>query len=117
MTEQPFTVPDNPFAAAPPFIDRLVTAVGQMTGGVRSTGEDVTDDEIRTTVRELLGDREALAEEVQAEIDRSLPGNYGNETWKGILSTLDYLFGPQPELCVGCGHPVAEGMHGPGWCV
>lgn len=90
MTADDF--PADPFTGPEvPFIDRLAGAVADMefeSHGAVSTG-------VRAMVLELLGDREALAEEIQAKIMSELPGSDSNETWKGILTTFDHLFGPE----------------------
>lgn len=91
MSTDDFTEQD-PFAL---FIDRLSAMVGSGMHTARITDEELTYEEIRTDVLELLGDREELAEKIAADLNRKVPYSDTNETFKGILSTLDYLFGPE----------------------
>lgn len=85
----PFTGPEKLF------IERLTEWVFQTTGSVRSTGEDVPESDVRSDIACLIGDREELADAIQAVIDREYPYNDLDETSKGVYATLHYLFGPE----------------------
>lgn len=82
----------DPFAS---FIDRITYAAGQAAHAARVTDDEPSDEEVKAEFLRLLGDREVLAQEIQAEIGRNDPYSDSNETWKGILSTLDHLFGEE----------------------
>lgn len=88
--------PADPFGGPEvPFIDRLTALMEMGMNNARTSGWKQDPDFTLDDVMRLLGDRETVAEEIQAKIMRELPGSDSNETWKGILSTLDYLFGPE----------------------
>lgn len=90
MTADDF--PADPFTGPEvPFIDRLAGAVADMefeSHGAVSTG-------VRAMVLELLGDRDELAEQIMADLNRKLPYSDTNETFKGILAALEHLFGAE----------------------
>lgn len=78
----------DPFAL---FVDRLSAMVGSGMHTARITDEELTDEEIRADVLELLGSREELVGKISAQFNR----DESNEVDFGIRIVLDYLFGPE----------------------